>query len=413
MQGAFNVDWDKVLEPGLDEETQRLYRTEGVREARAPAPRPAPAAADASQVLEVPRTREAEPPRSRGRLRKAARKALRRFGRKHPKKRAPGPGGLRPRAGDDDEPEDDPDQDDEDEDEDDDDEDEDDDDDDPAAAEPARPMPARRIEPIPPAPRFKLERPVGRLDLFQFFVIPGHHRARLGKFGHYLLPCIRSVHGEGVPFPSKKPELDVQIPCISAGMPGFPWPSPGWAYQPTDEMDRAAAAFPVPHVPKFLRTEYRASCDDPKWRAWGPAGDQDPSPYPPNPDLCEADTHFVSCPRENDQYCEVGRHFLEERVEEGERLDYVFALKMQGLLGGALESVWGCLDPSFNPMDRKDALHQFMHLFTTSFYGSVSFEGDDDPREVATEALQEHRAFCQARTHFSGGLTRAIDVHFF
>ena len=69
---------------------------------------------------------------------------------------------------------------------------------------------------------------------------------------------------------------------------------------------------------------------------------------------------------------------------------------MQGLLGGTLASVWDCLDPDFNPADRADVMSQFLDRYAAHFYDTLDY--DDDAlvtREVAQEALQQHKIFCQ------------------
>lgn len=86
-------------------------------------------------------------------------------------------------------------------------------------------------------------------------------------------------------------------------------------------------------------------------------------------------------------------------MEEGEALDFEFAKRMQGLLGVAQESVWACLDPSFNPADRPGALERFSAGYTATFYKTVAWQDQQDPRAVATEALQQHKAFCEEWVH--------------
>ena len=68
----------------------------------------------------------------------------------------------------------------------------------------------------------------------------------------------------------------------------------------------------------------------------------------------------------------------------------------QGLLGSNLETVWACLDPDFNPADRKDMLDRFVGAYTQGFLDSVHWRDSQDPRAVVTEELQQHKAFCQA-----------------
>lgn len=127
----------------------------------------------------------------------------------------------------------------------------------------------------------------------------------------------------------------------------------------------------------------------------------DPS-LPPNMDVCVPGQDFVA--RKNPlegppEYYEVGSAFLSRCVEEGELLDFAFAKRMQGLLGVGQDAVWACMDPDFNPADRAGALERFAAAYTASFYRSVSWQDQQDPRAVAIEALQEHKAFCQEWVH--------------
>lgn len=129
----------------------------------------------------------------------------------------------------------------------------------------------------------------------------------------------------------------------------------------------------------------------------GPYGFNDPS-LPPNMDVCKEGVHFMACPSplEDPRYYEVGSEYLKETVERGEALDFAFARRMQGLLGTGQDAVWACLDPDFNPADRPGVMERFSGAYTAGFYKAVSWEDSHDPRAVATEALQQHKAFCQA-----------------
>ena len=380
MQGSFNVEWDKVLDPGLDEETQRLYG-------------------------------------DRGGEKRKVRRRVRRI------RRAGGDEELEDEADDvyEDEPE-------------------------PAVEQ------VPELTNLPPSPatlKFVVEGPVGRGNT-RFFVIPGKHRARVGKFGHYLTPTTVTGSGECVPFPPigevGEPDLE-EHPLIYGGLPGFPqapafvndlvlerasartdrssgdfkfrWddvpPEPdwkGWRHAPLVEI-RLALEMDTPDQGDFniiSRREYHKHPTDPKWHGLGDRLDRDPYPFPPNLDVCEVDVHYTfvvgyDYNPKRVHYYEVGRQSLEESVEDGERLDFCFAQRMQGLLGGAQDSVWACLDPGFNPLDRKDALHQFVATYMAGFYGAVSFGAEDGARAVAVEAMQQHRAFCQASSGFVlGGL---------
>ena len=75
---------------------------------------------------------------------------------------------------------------------------------------------------------------------------------------------------------------------------------------------------------------------------------------------------------------------------------------MQGLLGTTQTSVWDCLDPDFDPADRKDLLSQFLNTYSGDFYAHVE---DASAREVAQEAMQQHKAFCKVRLLIYGVFT--------
>lgn len=385
MQGAFNVEWDKVLEPGLDEETQRLYGGD----------------------------KKLEPRRRRARGDDEPRRRRVRGDDEPRRRRAKGV-----RAGGDDDDDDDEEEE----------ESESEDDDEGDDELPKRP-------PEPATMRFTTE---GGL---KFFVIPGAYKARVGKFGHYLTATTVTRWGERVPFPLPQGVVDVAPDTmgggqvIYGGLPGFPQPPKAvyneyeqnivaarwdqaagvdeasipdddqwdkWKHAPVHEMRDAARLVPPDHQMDFcqiIRSVYNEDPQNPQWHKLGDGHDRDPYPFPPNLDVCELHVHYtvsIGYDAGNVGYYEIGRQTLEAAVEDGERLDFAFAQRMQGLLGGAQDSVWACLDPGFNPLDRKESLHQFVATYTAGFYGTVSFEAEDGPRAVAVEALQQHRAFCQA-----------------
>lgn len=286
--------------------------------------------------------------------------------------------------------------------------------------------PGAAPEPHMPAQRFELE------DML-FFVVPGRDTPRAGLFGHYLKPFTVDDDDECVPFPpppgydpKKKKRLDLEY---DAGLPGVPWPSteavelvmPGFDDNEEDwinivDQDELKKAC-LPYFSRMMgvyadsaRIVARKDADTPfmvirkyicgKHNALhhsGPYGFNDPS-LPPNMDVCKEGVHFMACPSplEDPRYYEVGSEYLKETVERGEALDFAFARRMQGLLGTGQDAVWACLDPDFNPADRPGVMERFSGAYTAGFYKAVSWEDSHDPRAVATEALQQHKAFCQA-----------------
>lgn len=450
MQGAFNVDWDHMLDDdGLDEETSRLYRqkvdefevahhSSAVRNRRVSA-RPAPRGG------------------GRGGAARGAARGARGAARGARGGRGRGRRGVVHRAGEDgdggegeEEEEEEEDEQDAEDTSDEDDYEEDADDDagggpaapaapdgggDPAAPAAAQPAARRRdtrvAMPHPPAQRFTLE---GK----QFFVVHGDARPRPGIFGHYLKPFTVDEDDECVPFP-KPDDYDPNAAktwagkFIEAGWPGQPWPSeslvnavkPFWKQMVADwipaSITPAVADWSRNLLPAYRaamtargrqdaslpfmierRTYHdnQATAQRDVYFHMGPPGDLDPS-LPPNVDACTPGVDFVECPGPlaDPQYYEVGSEFLKKRVEEGEALDFAFARRMQGLLGVAQDHVWACLDPSFNPADRPAAMERFSAAYTGSFYKSVAWQDQQDPRAVSTEALQQHKAFCEEWVH--------------
>ena len=284
-------------------------------------------------------------------------------------------------------------------------------------------------EPHPPSMRFEVD---GRV----FFVVNGLDEPRAGVFGHYLKPFTIDDNEECVPFPpppgfESQPVAEGDRRGIAAGWPGFPWPSPpvveyvqrkwqkdreqwisrqdvrnmrdiaGWDcdfldyyrdYAKLSSRNKAVGPIAV------CRDMYNTPAQAFVLRHNGPPGLKDPS-LPPNIDACKEDIHFIACSSPLDNACpkyyEVGSEYLRLSVERGEALDFAFARRIQGLMGVGQEAVWACLDPDFNPADRPGMLDRFTGSYTAGFYKGVAWEDQQDPRAVATEALQQHKAFCQ------------------
>lgn len=57
---------------------------------------------------------------------------------------------------------------------------------------------------------------------------------------------------------------------------------------------------------------------------------------------------------------------------------------------------WDCLDPDYDPSDRKAVMDQFMGKYLSRFYGGIDPEAGPATNLVADEALHKHKAFCQA-----------------
>ena len=279
MQGAFNVDWDSVLDdPGLDEETSRLYQR-GAESAGRPVvaarleaetgigpeneaeqeiepesepeneaeqeiePESEPENEDEDEVTEL--GAGLRMPRGRGRGRGApapapggpAAPAPRGRGRGRGWGRgAPAPGGSAP-----------------------------------APAPPPGAAPAVAVPPVLPEPQPAEQHFV--VNNFRFFVMDGSFGVRPARFGHYIRPYIINGNREAVPFP----------------------PPPGYDHSNP----------PPPRI----------------GRARG-------SPQIPPSQLCQEGVHYLACGARPEFY-EIGREALRRVLENGEERDLEFARKMQ------------------------------------------------------------------------------------
>ena len=179
---------------------------------------------------------------------------------------------------------------------------------------------------------------------------------RLGVFGHYIKPYTIDSNNLCVPFPPPS-WFDPDEKDNNTSLPGYPG-------HPTDDKVQ----------------DYN---------------------LPPNLLASRPQIDFLvaGVPGRNNEppFHEIGRETLMDAVKQGEELDLAFAYKMQGLLGCTLETVWACMDPSFNPADRADMMNRFVAGYTDGFFKKISWEDQQDPRAVATEELQQHKAWCQVR----------------
>jgi hypothetical protein len=99
--------------------------------------------------------------------------------------------------------------------------------------------------------------------------------------------------------------------------------------------------------------------------------------------------------RPDSTYLEIGIKKLKSILEEAESLDLSFAKRMEGLQNVASSVVWDCIDPDFNPTDRQAVLNQFMGKYLDRFYSKLDPVGEPGVRDVASEALHKHKAFCE------------------
>lgn len=134
-----------------------------------------------------------------------------------------------------------------------------------------------------------------------------------------------------------------------------------------------------------------------------PANNNIPAQVPPHPSLLEVSPPIhLKTGREGVDWISVSPDNLEISIdvikaacEQGEELDYAFALSMQGLRGTNLTAVWACTDPEYDVSDRPMVLAQFVKTYMEKFYQSVSVVGSSDVEEVVHEAMRMHEEFCK------------------
>lgn len=90
----------------------------------------------------------------------------------------------------------------------------------------------------------------------------------------------------------------------------------------------------------------------------------------------------------------VGVNYLETVCQEAEKLDFNFAQRIQGLIGAAQHTVWQCLDPDFDPLDRNPLLITFLKARIEGYLAKIQADhvnvGD---KKVASHMLQQHKIF--------------------
>ena len=127
----------------------------------------------------------------------------------------------------------------------------------------------------------------------------------------------------------------------------------------------------------------------------------DPKPWPSHL-YCQEGVHYVcASPGDGEHppaYYEIGVQTLRAALEQAEALDLAFAQRMEGLGNVARAAVWDCLDPDYDPGDRRAVVEQFMSSYLERFYTRLEPGNVPDVRAVSEEALHKHRAFCKAWT---------------
>jgi hypothetical protein len=124
------------------------------------------------------------------------------------------------------------------------------------------------------------------------------------------------------------------------------------------------------------------------------SGPPDGQPMP-NMRYCQHSVDFVSAD-DDCSYWEVGLKKLTGSLEKAEEMDLAFARRMEGLGNVAQAAVWGCLDPDYDPMDRKALMEQFMGKYLDRFWAKTDTGNSPDIQKVSEEALHKHRTWCKA-----------------
>lgn len=112
----------------------------------------------------------------------------------------------------------------------------------------------------------------------------------------------------------------------------------------------------------------------------------------PKPDLEYSQKHLHFVMPEANMY-DVGELFLKPRLQAAERMDYEFAVRMQGLQNCSLNAVWTTEETGEDPKDRSELMEVFLQKYLTRFLAQAPMS-QDDPDRIVQEAVQMHRQFC-------------------
>lgn len=76
-----------------------------------------------------------------------------------------------------------------------------------------------------------------------------------------------------------------------------------------------------------------------------------------------------------------------------EKMDYDFALRMQGLLGADVRSVWQCPTPEGSAEDRKQLMERFVRQYVDQFLHDQVPQRDPPAEDIAGEAVRQYTEF--------------------
>ena len=181
-----------------------------------------------------------------------------------------------------------------------------------------------------------------------FYVLRGDNAdapPRPGQFGHYLVTYMVDDAGRARPFMTDEPYLIGPVFPHEPGMPGM---------------------------------------------------DADTRPRP-NLHYCKEGRDFIRA--DPTKFWEIGISTLKRCLEKAEAMDFAFAKRMEGFGNVAPSVVWDCLDPDYDPSDRKAVMDQFMAKYLNRFYTRADAGSNEpDAQSLSEEALHKHKTFCQAWT---------------
>lgn len=115
----------------------------------------------------------------------------------------------------------------------------------------------------------------------------------------------------------------------------------------------------------------------------------------PDRDYAKLGEHFLES---QDNYFTIKYDFIKKALDDAERMDYEFAVRMQGLQNCNINAVWTCTDLGFDAYDRSLMMEQFLRGYVGRFLSQVSQRPgrELDPDHVVREAIQMHEKFCEA-----------------
>lgn len=129
-----------------------------------------------------------------------------------------------------------------------------------------------------------------------------------------------------------------------------------------------------------------------------------------DPKYCQFRVHFDKI-RDMDKAFWIKMTYLQEKLDLSEKMEYDFALRMQGLLNCGLNAVWTSTDWGFDSSDRNHIMEQFLQKYIGRFLSQVSQKTDEmEPDKIVAEALQMHNRFSSRWTkEHKRGLSPSLD----